>query len=121
MGTVVGGGFVLTLKVFTRWCNGGLTRTGCGAGYPMTVGPMFVFWTVVAGVLIYAGFRVSRTERAWWAAGIGGGVWVVLLLSFLYGGMFSKHSDIPFVPVALLVPCSAYAIAALCLGRRRTW
>jgi hypothetical protein len=121
VGTVVGGGFLLTFQLFVRWCNGGPTRTGCGAGLPLTIGQIFAFWLVVAGVLIYAGFRVARAERGWWAAGIGGGMWVALIVSFSFSGMFSKHSDVPFEPVAMLVSCLAYAIAALCVGRRRAW
>ncbi|MFS8104318.1 hypothetical protein LFM09_45150 [Lentzea alba] len=125
VGTVVGGGFLLTLSVFTRWCNGGPFRTGCGGGFSLTFGPIFSFWLVVAGVLIYAGFRVTRAERWWWVIGIGGGLWFVLFLALIYVRMFHVDNMVQadvhdFMATAyVILPCAAFAVAALCTGRRR--
>lgn len=112
-GAVVGAGFVLTLHL--------LPSRADIIVIAMAIPVLFAFWTVVAGVLIAGGFRLGGQDRGWWATGAGSGVWVVVIVSLVFGGAFSKHSDLPFEPVAVLVPCVAFAIAALCTGRRRAW
>lgn len=118
-GAVVGGGFFLNLALLTRYCSAGLRRTACGEVFPMLIPPMFAFWMFVAGVLIALGFRVRREARGWWATGIGSGLWVAVIVPLAYSGLLGKHGWPQFVEVvAVLVPCVAYALAALCTSRR---
>jgi len=124
VGTVAGAGFLQTLTMLTRYCYGNPGRTGCGAGIALTIGPILAFWMVVAGGLIYAGLRLWRAERRWWAAGIGGGLWFVLYLAIVYFSIF--HLDMPqedghdvLATLYVVAPCVAYAVAALSTSRRQ--
>ena len=125
-GAVAGAGFVLTLGTFTRYCNGGLGRTGCGTGFFTTFGLAFSVWMVVAAAVVCAGFRVVRARRGWWAAGIGSGLWFVLVLAVIYGrtfvldGMYQAEVRDFLVTSYLVTACVAYAVAALGIGRRKT-
>ncbi|WP_189255434.1 hypothetical protein [Lentzea flava] len=109
-GAVVGAGFLMSLHL--------LPRQGDIIVIAMSIPVIFAFWMAVAGGLIAGGFRLAGQNRAWWATGAGGAVWVVVIVSLVFGGAFSKHNDLPFPPVALAVSCAAYAIAALCTGVR---
>ncbi|MFJ5987192.1 hypothetical protein [Lentzea sp. NPDC092896] len=124
VGTVVGAGFLLTLETLTRYCNGGPGRAGCGSGFPLTVGPVFAFWMVVAGVLIHLGFRVVRTERGWWVAGTGSALWLLLFVGVVFFRTFQVdmyQEDVHrfMATMYVVVPCVAYGVAALCAGRAR--
>jgi hypothetical protein len=112
-GAVVGAGFLLSLHL--------LPSRADIVVIAMAIPVIFAFWMAVAGALIAGGFRLAGQARGWWATGAGGGVWVVVIVSLVFGGAFSKHSDLPFPPVAVLVPCLAYMVATLCIGRRRAW
>ncbi|SFR28999.1 hypothetical protein SAMN04488564_116107 [Lentzea waywayandensis] len=121
VGTVVGAGFLLTLETLTRYCNGGPGRTGCGAGFPLTVGPVFAFWMIVAAVLIHVGFRVMRAERGWWAAGAGSGLWFLLFLAVIYVrifrlDMYQEDAHRFMATMYVIVPCVAYALAGALTG-----
>lgn len=124
VGTVVGTGFLQTLNLLTRYCTGGPGRTGCGAGFWLTIGLDFAFWMLVAAALIALGFRAGRAGRAWWAVGIGSGLWFVLFLAVIYVRMFHlemvQEDGRDFLATAYVItPGVAYALAALCTGRRR--
>lgn len=120
-GAVVGGGFYLNLGLLIRYCNAPLRITSCGEVLPMLIPAMFAFWMLVAGVLIALGFRVRREARGWRATGIGSGLWVAVIVPLSYSGLLGKHGWPQFVEVvAVLVPCLAFATAALCTGRRRS-
>ncbi|MEU3648981.1 hypothetical protein AB0E59_36790 [Lentzea sp. NPDC034063] len=124
VGTVVGAGFLLTLDTLTRYCNGGPGRAGCGSGFPLTVGPVFAFWMVVAGVLVHLGFRVTRTERGWWVAGAGSGLWLLLFVGVVFFRTFQVdmyQEDVHrfMATMYVVVPCVAYGVAALGVGRAR--
>lgn len=116
-GTVAGAGFLLGSQLFTRHF---------GAAFPLAFGLNFSVWMVVAAALVHAGFRVLRMERAWWAAGIGSGLWFVLFLTVVYVRIFHLddlyQEDVHrFLEIAyVLAACVGYAVAALCVGRRRT-
>ncbi|KOV89761.1 hypothetical protein [Nocardia sp. NRRL S-836] len=110
-GAVVGAGFVVTVHE--------LPSRGPGYLVLAAVPVLFAFWAFVAGVLIAGGFRLGRQERGWWATGIGSGLWVVVVVSLVLGRVFSKHAYPQLVEVVLiLVPCVAYALAALFTSRR---
>ncbi|RAS64136.1 hypothetical protein C8D87_106542 [Lentzea atacamensis] len=126
VGTVAGAGFLQTLKLFTRYCDSGPVVAGCGAAFPLAFGLNFSIWMVVAAALICTGFRALRTERGWWAAGIGSGLWFVLFLAVIHVRVFHLgdlyQEDVHrFLEIAyVLVACVGYAVAALCVGQRRT-
>ncbi|MFC3898677.1 hypothetical protein ACFOWZ_45035 [Lentzea rhizosphaerae] len=125
-GAVAGAGFVLTLGTFTRYCNGGPGRTGCGTGFFTTFGLAFALWMVVAAAVVCAGFRVVRAGRGWWAAGIGSALWFVLILAVIYGrifvldGMYQAEVRHFLVTAYLVTACVAYAVAASGTGRSRS-
>ncbi|MGW6447672.1 hypothetical protein [Lentzea sp. NPDC055074] len=123
-GVLAGAGFALTLEGFTRYCYLRPGRTGCGVGLPVFYPPVFALWMVVAGVLIWAGFRMARQERGWLATGVGSVLWAVLIVAVVW--FESAYLDlyqaegVQFLKVAaVVVPCVAYAIAALAAGRAR--
>lgn len=126
VGTVAGAGFLLALNLFTRHCDSGPVPVGCGAAFPLAFGLNFSVWMAVAAALVHAGFRVLRAERAWWAAGIGSGLWFVLFLTVIYVRVFHLddlyQQDVHrFLEIAyVMVACVGYAVAAMCVGRRRT-
>lgn len=105
-GAVAGAGFVLTMDIVP-------SRSGIGL-FAMAVSVFFAFWMLVAGVLIVGGFRLGRQERGWWTTGIGSGLWVVMIVSLMFSGVFGKHAYMHlFETAVVLVPCVAYAVAAL--------
>jgi tellurite resistance protein TehA-like permease len=124
-GAVAGAGSLLTLDVMTRYCNNGFGRTGCGASFPLTFGLSFAIWMVVAAGLVCAAFRVLRVERGWWAGGIGGGLWFVLVLAVMYirffhmRGMYQEDVHHVLETLYVTTACAAYAVAALAVGRAR--
>ena len=126
-GTMAGLGFVMSLEALTRYCNGGPGRTGCGTPFALTFGLGFALWMVAAAILVHLGFRLLRMERGWWVAGIGSGLWFVLLLAVVYlrifhtDGMYQEEGRQFLVTGYLTAAGAAYAIAALCTGRRRAW
>jgi len=121
VGTVVGAGFLLTVETLTRYCNGGPGRTGCGSSFPLTVGPVFAFWMLVAGVLIHVGFRVMRTGRGWWVAGTGSGLWFLLFVGIVYVrtlqvDMYQEDVHRFMATMYVITPCVAYALAGTLTG-----
>ncbi|MGW4211484.1 hypothetical protein ACWEIJ_26055 [Lentzea sp. NPDC004789] len=118
-------GWALTLEGLTRYCYLRPGRTGCGQSsvllYPLT----FSFWMLAAAVLVYAGHRVLRAERGWWAAGAGSGLWFVLVLAVLYlrayhlGEVYQEEVHDFLRTGYLVTACAAYAVAALAVGRPR--
>jgi hypothetical protein len=124
VGTMAGAGFLLSLHALTRYCNGGPGRTGCGAVFPLDFGVVLAFWMIVAGVLVHVGFRVLRTERGWWAAGAGTGLWFLLVLAVIYVrifhlDMYQEDANRFMATMYVIVPCVAYGVAASCTGRAR--
>ncbi len=110
-GAVVGAGFLVTLHE--------LPARGPGYLVFAAIPVLFAFWVFVAGVLIAGGFRLGRQERGWWVTGIGSGLWVVVIVSLVLARTFSKHAYPQlFEVVAIVVPCVAYALAALFTSRR---
>jgi len=120
-GAVAGVGFLFTLGLMVRYCNG---RGGCGA-LPVMVPPNLVFWVFVAGAAVLAGFRLLRQRHGWWVMGAGGALWVVLVVAvyyvtYAYLDLYQAERG-PVVSAATVIGASlAYAVAALCIGRRRT-
>ncbi|HEX7305008.1 hypothetical protein [Lentzea sp.] len=119
VGTVVGGGFVVTLDAWGWYCSPGWGRTGCGVGLPATYGLVFGFWTAVAAVLVLAGFRALRARRGWWTAGIGAALWIVLVVGAVvvetrYLDLYQAEGREFMVTAYVLAACVAYAVAALC-------
>ncbi|ANZ36579.1 hypothetical protein BBK82_11395 [Lentzea guizhouensis] len=111
-GGVVGAGFLVTLHQ--------LPSRGPAHLVFAAIPVLFAFWMFVAGVLIAGGFRLGRQERGLWATGIGSGLWVVVVVSLVMARTFSKHAHPQYAEAALiLVPCVAYALAALFTSRRR--
>jgi hypothetical protein len=124
-GALAATGWALTLDGLPRYCYLKPGRVGCGRSsvllYPLT----FSFWMLVAAVLVYAGYRVLRAERGWWAAGIGSGLWFVLVVVAIHVGSFrlgdtDREGVHEFFRNAYLVTASAaYGIAASFIGRAR--
>ncbi|GHH55094.1 hypothetical protein [Lentzea cavernae] len=120
-GAVAGGGFLVTLTLTTRYCNGGPSRALCGE--LLLVFPLqFLFWSVVAGMLLAAGFRFLRQRRGWYAAGAAPVLWVLLLVATYY--VIYEHLDLyqaergPVITTAMVITaCVAHAVAALAAGR----
>src|SRR5690349_5359468 len=83
-GTVVGAGFAATLQGWNGYCYLAVGRTGCGDSYPLVYASIFAFWMLVAGGLLWAGFRMTRAERSWSATGWGSGLWVVLIVGVVW-------------------------------------
>jgi hypothetical protein len=125
-GVVAGVGFAATLEGWTGYCYLSVGRTGCGDSYPLVYASIFVFWMLVAGLLIWAGFRLARAERGWWATGIGSGLWVVLIVGVvwfktLFLDMYQEDGHLFLMQASVVTPCLAYLVAALTVGRARTW
>ena len=122
IGAVAGFGFLSTMTLTTRYCNGGPGRTLCGE--PLVVPLQFLFWIAAAGMLVVAGFRLLRQRRGWWAAGAAAVLWIVLVAATLY--VIYEHADLyqaergPVIMTAAVVTaCVAYTAAALTVGRAR--
>ncbi|USX49538.1 hypothetical protein [Lentzea sp. HUAS12] len=123
-GAVAGAGVALTLEALTRYCYLRPGRTGCGDSQLLALPLTFGAWMVIAGVLIWAGFRVARQERGWLATSIGGVLWVVLLLAVLwlrytYLDLVQEDGDFFVLGAAVVVPCVAYGFAGMISGSRR--
>ncbi|NKE56442.1 hypothetical protein FXN61_06190 [Lentzea sp. PSKA42] len=124
-GALVGIGFAFTIDGLRQYCYLRPGRTGCGDSSPLLLPPIFVFWMLVAGVLIYTGFRLARMTRGWWATGVGSGLWVVLIVAVvwfkaLFLDMYQEDGHLFLLNAAVITSCVAYAIATSCTGRRRT-
>ncbi|MFI6101760.1 hypothetical protein ACIA8G_39950 [Lentzea sp. NPDC051213] len=124
-GALVGAGFALTLDGLRQYCYLRPGRTGCGDSSLLLLPPIFALWMLVAGALIYAGFRAARVDRGWSATGIGSGLWVVLIVAVvwfktLFLDMYQEDGHRFLMTASVIVPCIAYAIAALCTGRSRS-
>lgn len=120
VGTVVGAGFLLSLNALPSRCDGLPGGPGCVVVMAMALPALFAFWMFVAGLLMLAGLR---KERSWQATGIGGGLWVVSIVSVVlveafYLDLVQEDGRLFRMAAAVVVPCLAYAIAALCTGRR---
>lgn len=123
-GVLAGAGFALTLEGVNRYCYLRPGRTGCGVSLPVLYPSTFALWMVVAGVLIWAGFRLTRQERGWLTTGIGSVLWVVLIVAVVwfkaaYLDMYQEDGARFLLTAAVIVPCAAYAVAALAAGRTR--
>ncbi|WP_086662670.1 hypothetical protein [Lentzea kentuckyensis] len=118
-GTVAGIGFLMSLDALTRYCYGAVGRRGCGPPFMLRFGLGFSLWMIVAAALVYLGFRMLRLERGWWVAGIGSGLWFVLILAVIFlrttiDGMYQEEGR-RFLEIGYLTAAGgAYAIAALC-------
>ena len=123
-GALAGAGFALTLEGFTRHCHLRPGRTGCGVSLPVLYPPVFALWTVVAGVLIWVGFRLARQERGWLATGIGSVLWAVLIVGVVwfesaYLDLYQAEGVQFLLAAAVVVPGVAYAVSASAAGRAR--
>jgi hypothetical protein len=124
-GALAGLGFALTADWHRQYCYLKPGRTGCGDSSPLLLPPIFGFWMLVAGVVIYLGFRLARAERGWWATGLGSGLWFVLIVGVvwfktLFLDMVQEDGHLFLMQAAVIVSCVAYAAAALFVGRART-
>ena len=124
-GALAGTGLALTLDGFRQYCYLKPGRTGCGVSGPMLLPPIIAFWMLAAGVLIYAGFRMRRMDRGWWATGIGSGLWLVLIVGVVwykavYLDMWQEDGHVFLRTAAVITACAAYLTAALFVGRART-
>lgn len=125
-GALAGLGFALTLDWHREYCWLKVGVTGCGDSGLWLYLPLFVFWMLVAGLLIHLGFRLARAERGWWATGLGSGLWVVLIVGvvwfkIMFLEMYQEDGHLFLMKAAVIVPCVAYLAAALFVGRARTW
>ena len=118
-GAVAGAGFLLTVYPLARYCDSGPGPAGCGRAGVLLVPSLVAFWMFVAGLLIALGFRMWRQEDGRLAAVLGCGLWVGLGLAALHvdAAYFETYGDDDLrfnTYAAVIVPCVAYAIAALC-------
>jgi hypothetical protein len=125
-GAFAGIGLTLTFDGLGRYCYLAVGRTGCGDSGVLLLPLIFAFWTLVAGVLIWAGFRLGRVARGWWTTGMGSGLWAVLVVAVgwfkaLYLDMPQEDGNSFLMTATAVTACVAYAIAALSVGRARTW
>ena len=123
-GSLAGAGLLVTIYMFASYCDSGRGRRGCGAGSVLLIPSFFLFWMYVAGVLIVLGFGMRRQGGGWPTAWIGSGLWVVLGMAFHYVDALYVHPQMPtdlrvMAHAAVIVPCVAYTIAALCTYRLR--
>ncbi|SEP88986.1 hypothetical protein [Lentzea albida] len=123
-GILAGAGFALTLDGLTRYCYLRPGRSGCGLQGPVLYPPVFAFWMAVAGLLIWAGFRVVRQQRGWLATAIGSVLWVVLIVAVLwfrytYLDLVQEDGHFFVLVAAVVVPCVAYGSAGMISGSRR--
>ncbi|WP_439663028.1 hypothetical protein ACSHWB_17225 [Lentzea sp. HUAS TT2] len=123
-GVLAGAGFALTLEGVSRYCYLRPGRTGCGVGLPVFYPPVFALWMVVAGVVIWAGFRVARQERGWLVTSAGSVLWAVLIVAAVWFestflDLYQADAVVFFMTAAVIVPCVAYAVAAVAAGRAR--
>ncbi|MEV6243825.1 hypothetical protein [Lentzea sp. NPDC051838] len=124
-GALAGGGFVLTIEGFNQYCRSWPGNAGCGDAGVFLVLPMIAFWMLVAGVLIYAGFRLARAERGWWTAAAGSALWIVLVVVVMwfrisYVDLGPGDRQLFFVAAAVVTAGVSYLLAALSVGRART-
>ncbi|MDX8036818.1 hypothetical protein SK803_42045 [Lentzea sp. BCCO 10_0856] len=115
VGVVVGAGFLLSLDVLPSRCDGLPGGPGCAVVAGMALPVLFAFWMFVAGALLWAGLR---KERSWQATGIGGGLWLVLIVAAVlvedfYLDLLQEDGRQFRLAAAVIVPCFAYAVAAL--------
>ncbi|KJK42484.1 hypothetical protein UK23_37025 [Lentzea aerocolonigenes] len=125
-GLLAGGGFAATLEGWTWYCYPPAGHTGCGDSYPLVYALVFVFWMLVAGGLLHAGFRMARAERSWSATGVGSGLWVVLIVGVvwfkaMFLEMYHDESALFLMEAEVVTAGVAYLVAALTVGRARTW
>lgn len=123
-GALAGAGVALTLDALTKYCYPRPGRTGCGDSQLLALPLTFAVWMVVAGVLIWAGFRVARQERGWVATAIGSVLWAVLLVAVLwfrytYLELAEEDGHLFVLGAAVVVPCVAYGFAGMISGARR--
>ncbi|MEU0884975.1 hypothetical protein ABZ345_40820 [Lentzea sp. NPDC005914] len=121
-GALAGGGFAATIEGWSGYCYLAVGRTGCGDSYPLVYALIFVVWMLVAGGLIHAGFRMARAERSWWAAGVGSGLWVGLIVGVVWFKavfleMYQAEGALFLMQSAVVTCCVAYLVAALVVGR----
>jgi hypothetical protein len=125
-GGLAGAGLGLTLDGLTRYCYLRPGRTGCGRSSLLVLPLAFSFWMLAACVLVWAAYRVLRAERWWWAAGIGSGLWFVLVLavihlrSFHLGDTYQEEAHHFLQTGYLIAACVGYGLAAMFIGRVRT-
>lgn len=124
-GALAGIGFSLTADWHRNYCYLAVGRTGCGDSSTLLLPVFFGFWMLVAGVLIYLGFRLARAERGWLATGIGSGLWVVLIVGvvwfkIMFLDMYQEDGHLFLMQAAAIAACVAYLAAALFTGRART-
>ncbi|MFD9706282.1 hypothetical protein [Lentzea sp. NPDC059081] len=121
VGTVVGGGFLLTLNSVVRYCNGGPGRAPCGS-IGLVVPTGFVVWALLAGLFVVAGFHFLHQRHGLWVVGAGAVLWVALVAAVYH--VSREYLDLyqadrgPVIAVAIVIaPCVSYAVAALSIGR----
>jgi hypothetical protein len=124
-GFLAGVGFALTLDGFDQYCDLHPGQRGCGGGFILILPLMFACWMLVAAALIHAGFRLGHLTRGWQAAGIGSALWLpmAVVVVSIGGYLLEVHPNdgrLYALNSAVITSCVSYAIAALCIGRRRT-
>ncbi|MET9633593.1 hypothetical protein ABZX92_39655 [Lentzea sp. NPDC006480] len=125
-GVVAGGGFAATLEGWNGYCYLSVGRTGCGDSYPLIYASIFVFWMLVAGGLLHAGFRMACAEHSWSATGLGSGLWVVLIVGVvwfkaMFLEMYQEDGDLFLLQAAVVTAGAGFLVAALAVGRARAW
>ena len=121
-GAVAGVGLALTFDGLRRSCYVSTSRLGCGRSGPLLFAPILVFWMLLAGALIYAGFRMGRMARGWLVTGIGSGLWAVLIVAViwfkaLFLDMVQDDGHLFAMQAVVVASCVAYLAAALFAGR----
>jgi hypothetical protein len=123
-GVVAGLGFAFTLDGLNRYCHLQPGRTGCGVSPPLLYPPVFALWMTVAGLLICVGFRLARQERGWLVVSVGSPLWAVLIVAVVWFKatrleMYQADGALFLMAASVVVPCVAYAVAAVVAGRAR--
>lgn len=115
VGAIAGAGFRLT---WWRWLPeqcGDVDGPGCFVGLMLML-PLFVAgWAIVASTVLFWVLELGRQPGAWSAAGLGCGLWPVLVWAT---ALFASLGSGGWAEI--LMPVVAYALAGALTGRSRS-